>query len=851
MGFGLGRSAVFLFVLFCFGCSRVPETATILPAPSDSKKELKAGELARDKAQFRDSRLDETKQLDVEKYDLKASYDWETEKLKVISLVTLRLLDSSSKQIVLESRVAKINSVTLADKSALPFTHEGGLLNIDISSLSDETRRAPLTLALDYETGANYVGDGEPSALTAVRVRESDPVKARAAFTTSEPQGASDWLPCHNVPDDRALFSIELTMPEEDRLISNGDLIYEKVAGGRRVMRYGTRYTIPTYLMAFAVGQFDVVTEKEGELPVSIWYRKGLPGVHREVLAQLRHAIRKFEKLVGPYPFEKYALVLLPEFPSGGLENVSITFQAEHRSTESRSSADYGLSAHELAHQWFGDYMTIKNWDDLWIKEGMATLLAEEATRDWEDRNRRGRLFGETFFAMSGEAMQDPELLPEQKYTSGPYDRSAWFLTQLRATTGEKEFWTALRNALEKFKFSAISTDEFLEFFAPYLDRATFSRLKKAVVAKAVPSIQLLRDEGDKRIFLLSDPDGAMIAPLKLAWMDERGSVFSSDWDPGTELTVEKNEARLLLLDPQESQALASFRMDKGLFDTHFVPLLKPRTETQLRQWLDFPGSAHILSLSAKTEWKITPATAAEIYTSLPSEAAKFHALQRFCETGKASPITWRPFVRSRLANPPWMGLPRFSAMNDLAACHEVAGAMFAAKWNQIMTEPKEARASELNFFSFFPQKPTDSILMWLSVLQQGSSVRAQTSAISGLSRHLQLHTVFGSTEYQNRVQELLRQELRKTDVSEVQTMLLGLAGLIESENVRDLAALVKRSRRPSVQTRAICAAFSAQEKNEKQWESLVASGAFGDLAAYPTRIRHFIEKPGPSCGGE
>ncbi|MEQ1843742.1 MAG: M1 family aminopeptidase, partial [Verrucomicrobiales bacterium] len=332
--------------------------------------------------------------------------------------ITLQLKDTSVAAVDLDSRV-KVFAVKKKDGTEVKYSVQDETLSLSLKDFSESELKEPLTFVISYETTANIIGGGDSSALTSVPERKSDPVKARVAYTTSEPQGASDWMPCHNVPYDRALWSSEFTMDQDEKLISNGALVDDHLVGNRHIMRYQTAYTIPPYLMAFGVGQFEIVSDGAPGLPVSVWHRRGLPGAHREVVGQLREMIQTYEKLVGPYPFEKYSLVLLPEFPAGGLENVSITFQAENRSTESQSSADFGLSAHELGHQWFGDYMTVETWDDLWIKEGMAQVLSEEATRAFEDANHSGRFFALDYWASQGDAIRDPALKPDDKYTTG------------------------------------------------------------------------------------------------------------------------------------------------------------------------------------------------------------------------------------------------------------------------------------------------------------------------------------------------------------------------------------------------------------------------------------------------
>ena len=109
-------------------------------------------------------------------------------------------------------------------------------------------------------------------------------------------------------------------MDDAEKMIANGDLVTDEPASsGSHSMKYETAYTLPTYLMAFAISDFEVETTMKGSLPVSIWHRRGLQGHYDAVLGEMVGMIDRFEGLMGPYPFEKYAVVHLPSLPTTGI----------------------------------------------------------------------------------------------------------------------------------------------------------------------------------------------------------------------------------------------------------------------------------------------------------------------------------------------------------------------------------------------------------------------------------------------------------------------------------------------------------------------------------------------------
>src|SRR5207245_2462397 len=123
------------------------------------------------------------------------------------------------------------------------------------------------------------------------------------------------------------------------------------------------------------------------------------------------------------------------------------------------------LNAHELSHHWFGDWVTMRRYEDVWVKEGMATLLEAEAQRTRRDRANTGRLFGHDNSFSPGDAIVDPDLHGLGKYTSGPYQRAAWTITQIRALVGETAFWASLRRVLAEHALDSITGEEFVRTF--------------------------------------------------------------------------------------------------------------------------------------------------------------------------------------------------------------------------------------------------------------------------------------------------------------------------------------------------------------------------------------------------
>lgn len=198
------------------------------------------------------------------------------------------------------------------------------------------------------------------------------------------PADASALFPCFDQPDLKARFRLALELPEGWRAVSNAPV--EEEAPGRA--RFAETVPISTYLFAFAAGPFAVIAEPDEA--VRLFVRRSRAARAREhapaLLRLTRAALDWFAGYFArPFPFPKYDLVLLPEFPYGGMEHAGATFLDEERvlfpappSTADRLRRAQ-LVLHETAHQWFGDLVTMRWFDDLWLKEGFANFMAAKA----------------------------------------------------------------------------------------------------------------------------------------------------------------------------------------------------------------------------------------------------------------------------------------------------------------------------------------------------------------------------------------------------------------------------------------------------------------------------------------
>jgi aminopeptidase N len=214
--------------------------------------------------------------------------------------------------------------------------------------------------------------------------RFADPTDGKVYLHTQfEPYDAHRVFACFDQPDIKATFTLTVTAPEEWTVVSNSPS--EREPGG--VWRFAPTPVISTYLAAVVAGPYAVVTETRGHIELGIYCRESLAAYldAEELFTLTRQGLDFFEEEFGyPYPFAKYDQLFVPEFNFGAMENPGcVTFNEymvfRSRQTEAAHEGRANTLLHEMAHMWFGDLVTMRWWDDLWLNESFATYMATHA----------------------------------------------------------------------------------------------------------------------------------------------------------------------------------------------------------------------------------------------------------------------------------------------------------------------------------------------------------------------------------------------------------------------------------------------------------------------------------------
>ncbi len=318
-----------------------------------------------------------------------------------------------------------------------------------------------------------FVSEIAPSGASILRVRDAAD-GSDYLYTLLVPSDANQLFPCFDQPDLKARVSLTLTAPAGWTVVANGPLQGADTVGLRIVHRFATTPPISTYLIAFAAGPWHRATLAEGGRVLHAYVRRSRAAEADldTLLALNARALAWMEAYFDrPYPFAKYDLVLAPAFPFGGMEHPGAVFYNEdrfifrERPTVPRRLARFSTILHEVAHMWFGDLVTMRWFDDLWLKEGFATYMAAKALNDLEPSAGAWKTF---FLANKPVAYgvdqtdgttplwQDLANLDQAKSNYGAivYNKAPAVLKQLDHLVGEAAFRDGVRRFLAEHAFA-------------------------------------------------------------------------------------------------------------------------------------------------------------------------------------------------------------------------------------------------------------------------------------------------------------------------------------------------------------------------------------------------------------
>jgi puromycin-sensitive aminopeptidase len=401
--------------------------------------------------------------------------------------------------------------------------------------------------------------------------------KRTLAATQFEATDARRAFPCWDEPDFKAVFDVTLAIDPDLTAISNAAVRSEEVRAGKKIIRFADTMTMSTYLVAFLVGRFEGTDPvMVGRTPVRVWAVPGKQHLASFALDIAAYSLTFFSDYYGiDYPGDKLDLIAIPDFASGAMENLgAITFREtallvdDHRATRAERQRVADVVAHENAHMWFGDLVTMSWWNGLWLNEAFATFMEMLAVDAWKPEWERWTAFAVSRAAAlavdglhSTRPVEYPVLAPKDAdamFDVLTYEKGASVLRMLEQYIGPGTFREGVRDYLRTHAYGNADTKDLWISMAGAANQNIPELLNQWVFAPGYPVISV-RLSGPSEVtisqqrftYLASPPPTAPAAePASQLWhVPIHVKIFTEDLVETRRVLLEQDHTKLQLSD--------------------------------------------------------------------------------------------------------------------------------------------------------------------------------------------------------------------------------------------------------------------------------------------------------------
>ena len=511
---------------------------------------------------------------DVLHYKLELRF--EEEKKKVIGTTTISFmpLKSTLDSIVLHAVALDVKSVSLASGRALQFSNNTGELTVFLDrpyGVEDSVR-----IAVEYSATPK-------EGLHFLAPDSTNPKRRHQIWTQGEDMENRCWFPCWDYPNDKATSEVIATVRDSWMLLSNGKLLEVKqdTKGKTKTFHWYQSKPHVSYLVMIAAGEYEVLKENSGGIPLEYYVYRERAEDGRRSFSATPGVMKFFEEATGvPYPWEKFSQIFIDDFMWGGMENTSaVTYNTSYM-LDRRAMLDFtsdDVVADELAHQWFGNLVTARDWSELWLNEGFANYyesLYKKHAKGLDES--QFDLMGQADGIIGVERAQGRKpVVSLDSYTANLYSKGAWVLYMLRTIIGDKEYQRAVKLYLQRNAFSSVSTHDFAKavedatgqnmdwFFHQWLYKAGHPQLTVASSwSETVKELSLTI----RQTQTLDSLTGVFILPLDIECTTSTGRTVKHVWLTRREETIviPLSEKPLMVILDKGMKVLKSLKFEKS-----------------------------------------------------------------------------------------------------------------------------------------------------------------------------------------------------------------------------------------------------------------------------------------------
>ncbi|MFT3694824.1 MAG: M1 family metallopeptidase [Kofleriaceae bacterium] len=425
-------------------------------------------------------------------------------------------LSTASSVIWLHGKKLTITKAT-ATGSAMPIDLHVTPRGDDQLEIQSEAALPPGTYVLAFD----YTGEIEMVSTAGAFAEKVD--GKSYVFSQFEALYARRVFPCIDEPDSKVPWQLTLDVPKGDIAVSNTGVTQESEAGGHHVFEFAQTKPLPSYLVAFGVGPFEIVPAgtTDGGVQMRMIVPKGKAAEAAYAAKTGARVVSLLEKWFGiPYPYPKLDVMVLPVSSGfGAMENAGLITMDGHlmlmdaKASATRHSVWISVLAHEGAHQWFGDLVTTAWWDDIWLNEGFATWIEEKITAQYEPSWHWDEHEGDTVrAAISADSITTARQIRQKIDMQGDvlnafdtitYQKGASVLNMFERFVGADKFKEGVRQYLKDRSWGNATSADFVgaiskaagrdlaPAFSTFLDQPGVPELKMTVTCGAKPKLEL------------------------------------------------------------------------------------------------------------------------------------------------------------------------------------------------------------------------------------------------------------------------------------------------------------------------------------------------------------------------
>jgi aminopeptidase N len=406
-----------------------------------------------------------SRDFDAIHYKIILSIDMEKKMLTGENIITLCPLNDNFNSFSLDAEYLEVSSVKTEEGEELTFkqSEKQVLINLPRSYNHSDTLKMDVNYSLKKPVkGLLFI--------------DETPTNPKMVSSDCWPDKARQWIPCYDYPNDKVTDEMIVTVNKKYKVLSNGRLMSVRYNDKQETVTYHWSQELPhsTYLINLSIADYAIIGDSLGSLPVNYWVYKTLETDAKSTFRKTPGIISFYSNLYNcKYPWAKYDQVIT-SYMGGGAEATSATLLGEGIVMDTIAEKDYlkdDVIAHEIAHQWWGDLITLRSWEHNWLNESFATYSDYLYTRSYKGEDagafdllgKKNQYLNEAHMKYTRPIVFERYNTPGDNFDSHAYPKGACVLHLLRHILGDETFFRTLSTFLHQNEFKPVDTHDFMK----------------------------------------------------------------------------------------------------------------------------------------------------------------------------------------------------------------------------------------------------------------------------------------------------------------------------------------------------------------------------------------------------